>query len=421
MGSIVPFFIKTDSRCEINGISYADIPIFFDGNGVIWPLSDYMIWLVYHCRKPASTVETYAYYLQKFLKHINEQEINWSDVTDRDLIRWRDQMIDIESLRPSTVFAYLLKVFHFYQWAEVSGILKYAVATYDECNDQSCSCHDRIYQISAVQKGRNNYYTWPYLPKINQQANRHTPVNDEIEKLHVAAFNSSTGQRDSLLLSFYEKLCLRRMEALSITVKDIPSWDEIDEFMVSDQVFTLTILGKRNRVRHIPVLPELMARAREYIEEQRRVAIKSAKSRISTFKPPDELFLSATTALPLTKVYVSRHISELMKSIDIKRASGHRLRASGLTALAEAYDGFDETGRPFSAEQVLWKVADHAGHANPVSLRPYLNIARSPKHSSTVEKGIRDNTRLHLLQRENAELKAKLRKRVRRQLSLPAH
>ena len=411
MGSIVPFFIKTDSRCEINGISYADIPIFFDDNGVIWPLSDYMIWLVYQCRKPASTVETYAYYLQKFLKHINEQEINWSDVTDRDLTRWRDQMIDIECLRPATAFACLLKVFHFYQWAEESGILKYSVATYDECNKASCSCHNRIYQISAVRRGRSNYYTWPYLPKINQQANRHTPVNEEIEMLHVEAFKSSTGQRDSLLLSFYEELCLRRMEALSITVKDIPSWDEIEEYIESDKVFTLTILGKGNKVRYVPVLPELMARAREYIEEQRRVAIRRAKSRNSAFKPPDELILSATTALPLTKGYVSRHVSGLMQSIDIKRASGHRLRESGLTALAEAYDGVDETGRPFSAEQVLWKVADHAGHANPSSLRPYLNIARSPKHGSNVEKGIRDDTRLHLLKRENAELKAKLKKR----------
>ena len=154
-----------------------------------------------------------------------------------------------------------------------------------------------------------------------------------------------------------------------------------------------------------------MSRAREYIEGQRRVVIKRAKSRNSTFKPPDKLFLSATTALPLTKEYVSRHISELMQSVDIKRASGHRLRATGLTALAEAYDGVDETGRPHSAEQVLWKVGDHAGHANPSSLQPYLNSARSPKHGSNVEKGIRDDMRLHLLQRENAELKAKLKKR----------
>ena len=288
--------------------------------------------------------------------------------------------------------------------------MKYAVATYDECNEPSCSCHDRIYQISAIRKGRNNYYTWPYLPKINQQANRHTPVNEEIEKLHAAAFKSSTGQRDSLLLSFYEELCMRRMEALSITVKDIPAWDKIEEYIASDKLFTLTILGKRNRVRHVPVLPELMVRVREYIEDERKAVIKRAKSRNSTFMSPDDLFLSMTTALPLTKGYVSRHVSKLMKSVDIKGASGHRLRASGLTALAEAYDGVDETGRPFSAEQVLWKVAEHAGHANPSSLQPYLNIARSPKHGSSVEKGISDKTRLDMLQRENAELKAKLRK-----------
>ena len=404
-------FIKTDSRCVINSIPYAGIPIFFDNSGIIWPISDYMISMVYKFRKPVSTVETYAFYLQKFLKHIIEQGINWSDVTDGDLIRWRDQMIDIECLKPSSVSAYLSVVFNFYQWAEESEILRYAVATYDECNKASCSCHSRIYQISAVKKGRSNYYTWPYLPKINQQANRHTPVSEEIEKLHVAAFNSSTGQRDSLLLSFYEETSLRRMETLSIKVKDIPSWDEIEEFIASDQVFTLTILGKRNKVRHVRALPELMARAREHIEGDRSVAIRNANNRNSAFQPPDELFLSATTAKPLTKEYVSRHISEMMRSVGIKLASGHRLRASGLTALAEAYDGVDETGRPFSAEQVLWKVADHAGHANSSSLRPYLNSARSPKHGSSIEKGIRDNTRVHLLQREIAELKDKLGKR----------
>ena len=39
-----------------------------------------------------------------------------------------------------------------------------------------------------------------------------------------------------------------------------------------------------------------MVRAREYIEEQRKVAIKRTKSRNSTLKPPDELFSGASGA-----------------------------------------------------------------------------------------------------------------------------
>ena len=105
---------------------------------------------------------------------------------------------------------------------------------------------------------------------------------------------------------------------------------------------------------------------------------------------------------------MSRRISDLMRSVGIENAAGQRLRARGLTALTEAYDGVDDSGRSLPPEQVLWKVAQSAGHRNWRSLRPYLNMVRSARHATPVDELVRLRARARLLERENAQLKSKL-------------
>ena len=97
------------------------------------------------------------------------------------------------------------------------------------------------------------------------EALRHTPTSAEIERLHEALFNTVTGQRDTLLVSFYEECYLRRSETLCINVSDIPSWDEIDDAHRYGTLFSLDVLDKGPALRTVDVLPELMARAREHI------------------------------------------------------------------------------------------------------------------------------------------------------------
>lgn len=57
--------------------------------------------------------------------------------------------------------------------------------------------------------------------------------------------------------------------------------------------------------------------------------------------------------------------------------TGHRVRAKGLTGIVAAFDGFDAQGQPESAQDVLIRAAEKAGHSNPQSLRPYLALSRS--------------------------------------------
>ena len=398
----------TDARCVINGKPYPGIPVFFDERGVITPVSDYFVHLVYRKRRPPTTARTYAMHLQAFLKHIAGAGVAWTDVTDGVLIAWRDGLLDDLHLARATVKDYLNTVFDFFRWAEETSRVRFVVDLYSHQDDAGVDDPDIHCQISTEHSRRRGRCFWPYLPKVRGQGVRHTPTHAEIERIHEAVFATVTGQRDSLLLSFYEECYLRRAEALGIEVSDIPSWEAIDAAQTNNRIFSLDVIGKGLAPRTVEVLPVLMARAREHIEEDRSAVVRQARRRNPAYREPAALFLAHTTGAPLNRDHVSRRISSLMQSLGIENASGHRLRARGLTSLVEAHDGVDASGRPLPAEPVLWKTADAAGHKHWQSLRPYLNMVRSARHAKPVDDLIRANARIRLLERENAALKLKL-------------
>ena len=272
------FFVVTDTRCVVRGNAYPGIPIFFDTDGVIEPFSDYMVHVVREQRRPATTARTYAAYLQKFLKHLASVRVVWTDVTDDTLIAWLDALLRQQHLKEGTVAAYLSAAFSFYRWAEQSGRVRYAVNLYVGRDGVRPTGDERSYQISSYRSRRGEVY-WPYLPKDPGGAVRHTPSHDEIERVHIKVFETQTGERDSLLLSLYEDCYLRRSEALSLTVRDIPFWENIESTLMAEEVFTLSVRGNGSKVRPVIVLPELMALAREHIDGERARVVARARLR----------------------------------------------------------------------------------------------------------------------------------------------
>ena len=372
------FFALTDTQCVMRGTAYPGIPVFFDGDGVIEPFSDYMIHVVRDQRRPPTTARTYAAYLRKFLKHIASIGLDWTVVTDATLIAWRDALLHQQHLKEGTVAAYLSAVFSFFRWAQETGRVRYAVNLYAGRAGLHPTTDDRSYRISAKRSRRGDLY-WPHLPKDRNAAVRHTPSHEEIERVHVQVFETQTGERDSLLLSLYEDCYLRRSEALSLTVRDIPFSEDIESTLMAEEVFTRSVLGKGNKVREVIFLPELLALARDYIDGERAGVVARAKRRNGRYVDPGALFLSHTTGAVLTKDYVSARLSKAIRLAGVENASGHRFRASGLTALVAAYDGYDESGKPLPAEQVLWKAAERAGHKHWRTLEPYLRVVRNSR------------------------------------------
>lgn len=411
MTTPVVFFVVTDARCAVRGNDYPGIPIFFGPDGVIEPFSDYMIHVVRDQRRPATTARTYAVYLQTFLKHLNAIGVEWTEVTDDTLIAWRDALLARQHLAAGTVASYLSAVFGFYCWAQETGRVGTSVNLDAGRDGVYPTRGERSYQISSKRSRWGDVY-WPYLPKDRGGAVRHTPSNKEIEQIHVKVLATQTGERDSLLLSLYEDCYLRRSEALSLMVRDIPPSEEIENKLMAEEVFTLSVKGKGGKVRPVIILPELMALAREHVDGERARVVAQAMRRNERYVDPGALFLSHTTGRVLNKDYVSARISKVIRAAGVKNASGHRLRASGLTALVAAYDGYDETGKPLPAEQVLWKAAERAGHKHWRTLEPYLRFVRSAAGAKPrVELMLRDHTRVGVLQREVVQLRAQLRAR----------
>ncbi|NVK25876.1 MAG: hypothetical protein HWE10_13185 [Gammaproteobacteria bacterium] len=364
------FYKTTDEDCIIRGTftksSYSGVPVFFDANGVIEAVSNYLIFKAVKDTDQITSVTTYADQLQTFLKFIDEKGkgLSWQNVTDGHLVEFRDAKITSGN-KDSYVAGVLRTVFDFYLWAERNKVIRHHVAIYDD---------DKEYAISA-EKTKTSW-KWPHMPSSTSKA-KPTPTNDDLELLHAVTIEESdvVGTRDSLIFTIYERSA-RRMEALQIKVSDVPDWDEIEKYQAENKLFYVEVTGKRKIDRDLEFLPETMELIREYIENERSEAVSAAKKRNKFYKEPDELFLASTTGNPLNKQYISRRLSGLMKKAGVS-GTGHRVRAKGLTDIVAAFDGFDDRGQPKSAQDVLIRAAEKAGHSNPQSLRHYLALSRS--------------------------------------------
>jgi site-specific recombinase XerD len=364
------FYKMTNEDCILQGtfrkLTHNGIPIFFDRNGVIEAVSNYLIFKSIKDTDEITSVTTYADQLQTFLRFIEDsgKQIAWQNVTDGHLVEFRD--IKINSGNKAGYVAGLLRtVFDFYVWAERNKYIRHHVAIYSD---------DKEYAISAEKTKFS--WKWPHMPSSNSKT-RPTPTNDDLELLHTTTIEESeiVGVRDSLIFSIYERSA-RRMEALQIKVSDVPEWDQIEEYQQENKIFCIEVTGKRRKIRDIEFLPETMELLRDYIENDRAEAVRVGKKNHQFYKEPEELFLGSTTGLPLNKQYISRRLSGLMKKSGIK-GTGHRVRAKGITDIVAAFDGFDEKGQPLSAQDVLIRAAEKAGHSNPSSLRHYLALSRS--------------------------------------------
>jgi hypothetical protein len=181
------------------------------------------------------------------------------------------------------------------------------------------------------------------------------------------------------MLSWAEEAGLRRKEFASLTIDQIPDWDEIDDLIQHDSCKDLElVVTKGDHHRIVEVVPDLLLRTRNYIEEERLAVVHRFKQKYrGIYKAPAVVFLSEKTGQALTLGAITNLIGEAFKKAGV-RGSGHRMRARFLTNLVQHYydEAFSKHGNSISFDIVLLKAAEAAGHASPESLRPYLNLVR---------------------------------------------
>ena len=121
------------------------------------------------------------------------------------------------------------------------------------------------------------------------------------------------GDTERLIIEILYQCGLRRAELIGLK--------EIDVEFSRKQI---TVLGKRNKERIIPVSPELLISLKQYMEEKKRL-----------FEQPSHFLLCLTNGAPLYPNYVYRVVKKHLKDVTtLVKKSPHVLRHTFATQLS---------------------------------------------------------------------------------------
>jgi integrase len=381
----------TSSQFVYAGRSYPEIPIIVNSKTNIFVdyAFGYFRSLVIFDKLEVTSVKTYASAIALFFNFLGKKD--FLEIVDKDLIAW-DNHQKAKGVSDLTRCSRCDAVFDLYVWAELNGVVKHALKL-PGVNDTE-NFVPRLTAKTAKSPGKLQRRTSrsgivsAVRPRVSAPDLQPTPDAADLTKLFVAADNEnnlSLTKRNHLLIQWYSQVGVRRMEWGNLTVEQIPSWTKIDELFSKSLVYELRLTKtKGGNGRYVGVIPDLLERTREYIEDPRReIVVRFKKLKGIAYFEPDEIFLSSKTGLPLNFTAISNLLTSLFKQAGVE-GHGHRLRATYLTRLFDAEIAAEElrlATHPGSKAQIDWelvlrKVADRAGHKNIDSLRPYLTAAK---------------------------------------------
>jgi site-specific recombinase XerD len=380
----------TDETCEINGRVQTELPLLLDAQrAVIESASDWLRYQAVFLNYPPATLRLYAEILALFWNYLTDHRTHWTDVDDELLIAWRNHQEIKLKVKKRTINQRLSTIFQFYWWAQTRGYANNIVTDPAADDRPPAPISVALTPIRSNSRVHPNFtLRSPLLYKTTRQPNVHTPTAEEATNLHatLAGLHSPrVAERNTLMLSWAEEAGLRRKEFAALAVEQIPDWNDLYSLVEQDLSKDIELsITKGGHSRIIEVVPDLLIRTRNYIEEERNDVVDRFKTKYgSGYAAPSTIFLSEKTGKALHLRSITNLISGAFRRANIS-GSGHRMRARFLTNLVQFY--YDEAlakhGRSVSLDIVLLKAAEAAGHANPESLRPYLNLVRK-RHLTT--------------------------------------
>jgi integrase len=411
--------VHTDRTCRIDGRGY-EIPTIIWADGIEPDASDWLRHLVITNAVAKTTASQYAKILRAFLRHCRKKRRAWSNVDDDFIRSWRDgrrgQVDDHQ------IISDLHIVFQFYAWAEATGLLSFHVGTYEK-EELPSGLTQRDFPISArrkVSRKHGSHTGWvstlTFRASKAIEGRRSTPNDEQVMSIHEHLLKATHGERDSLIAAWAEEAGPRRCEILQLRRSSLPNKEELSVLIAREEDAEIRV-GRRKRGSKAPLRanPFLILTSLNWIEGGRRKIVEDCRKKIVGYCEPDEIFISSTTGQVLAPDSVTKIMSTAFKAAGVKKASLHRLRAKAIVEELERYvDAFLELNiviEPDSqwAETVLVKVAEMAGHASPMSLRPYLNFVLHRRLSLTeADRRKRLAERTRDLERRAAAAKAEL-------------
>jgi len=383
----------TDKTFVYKGKSYPGIPLLVSGKHCFVEIvCAYLRYLVIREHLKPTSVKTFAQYIQNFFNFLSARApsiTSLESVNDTHLIEWANKQERL-GVKKGARIERCDAVFNLCVWSELNGFVKGMVKIpgYNDNETFQPSLSSRLATKSSRDQRRSKYgIVSGVRPRGHHENRQYTPTATEITKLYLEANgpNDAISDRNNLLLDWYVQVGVRRHEWAALTLKMFPKWEVIDQLVLDNDVFEVELTVTKGSVRrYVSILPELLARTKEYIEGPRAAIVARFKAKkAKAYREPDEVFLSNKTGLSLNLTAISNMLRKWFKAAGVN-GHGHRLRAVNLTNHFDAEIDAEETrialdpGTKLAVdyELVLMKVAERAGQRDIASLRTYLRLVR---------------------------------------------
>jgi site-specific recombinase XerD len=376
----------TDERFVFASKSYPNIPLLVDGDfHFVQPVCSYLTDLIIKKNLAATSVKTYAQYIQSFWNHLEKKGIAYYEVTDRNLLEWLNTM----ELRGTKSYVRAQRcdtVFDLYCWLEVHGHVEDCISVPGHNDKSTFSPMLTSKRSKASRYGISRYGIVSAIRPATKDKDspQFTPDAKDMTHIYVAADSAlDVGliERNHLMIDWAADAGLRRMEFLSLTVQQIPTWDVIDELRRNNHVFELRLVAtKGGRPRVIQIIPRLLEKTREYIEGPRATVVARFKKKYPIdYSSTDRIFLSSKTGMGVSLGCLSNLFRGYFKAANVP-GHGHRIRAYHLQKLLEAevtaaVVALLENGlspRDIDWEKIMRTTAERAGHRDLASISKYV-------------------------------------------------
>src|SRR5712664_59431 len=259
--------LYTDERCKINGRPQPGLPLLLNSERrVVDSVTDWFRYQAVMFNSPPTTLRLYSDIMLSFWNYLIKEGVEWTEVDDKVLMTWRNYQ-EIESrVKKRTINQRLSTVFQFYWWAQSHGYIQNVVADPGDAESLAPAQISVTARIARTRSGVNAKFklSSSLLYRTTREPNVHTPTAEEATTLHAALATISgptLAERNTLMLSWEEEAGLRRKEFASLTVDQIPDWDEIYDLIQQDSCKDLElVVTKGGHHRIVEIVPDLLLR-----------------------------------------------------------------------------------------------------------------------------------------------------------------
>ena len=250
-------------------------------------LEEFVAYIRYERNYSELTVSSYSGSLKAFELYYKslEEDLTWKTVTSDVVRSWVVNLLD-EGLVPSAVCPKLSAVKSFYRFLLKRGLVDV----------------DPAYGVRAPKKDKP-------LPCFVSEKD----MNRLLDDFDFA--ETYEGKRNRAMLCMLYSTGVRAAELISLDVSDVDTANAV-----------LSVVGKRNKQRNIPMIPELADEMRTYFEEREKFLEGKAETQA--------LFLDSKSGRRIRYARLRVIVSELLSSVTMQsKQTPHVLRHSFATSM----------------------------------------------------------------------------------------